>query len=167
MNNSELSYDMSLSPLRMKLPSVTFILTLKSQNFKWSNGLVSKSASWSLVETWWTRRSCPAWTCSRPKRYSNEMCFILEWRTGLVQRCVAPALSQRMSEEAVTKEIEVQLTDWTATWLLKLQLLQDTRLPPRKTRYAEVEVWSSEFPPQLASEYATKWSIEDLLSWRP
>jgi len=101
------------------------------------------------------------------------MCFILEWRTGLEHRYVAPTLSHNnnggfvsgicSSDKRFVIHIISVVVVATARYSASVEDLatvrcflesQEMGLPPRYIRYVDVEVRSSVFPPQSASVYA-------------
>jgi len=82
-----------IRPLKIDVPSATWILSHNRVKRDLARGLVSKSLSWPSMWTWATR-NWPRWTKSRTKWRSIAICFIREWRTGLRLSWVAPTLSQ-------------------------------------------------------------------------
>jgi len=86
--------DFLIWPLKMDVPSATWILSRNRVKRDRASGFVRRSASWSSMWTWATHR-LPRWTKSRTKWRSIAICFIREWRTWLGLSWVAPTLSQR------------------------------------------------------------------------
>jgi len=89
-----ISSDSLMRPRKNGRPSDRPILSRKNSVRCQERGLVSRSASWSVVWTCWTLRIFFA-TKSLTNWISICICFILECWTGLKLRCVAPKLSHR------------------------------------------------------------------------
>ena len=76
----------------------TLSLERRKVNREEDSGLVKRSASWSCVETNWTKRDLEA-TMSQTKWKSILMCLVLAWKTGFVEKYVAPMLSHQKTSE--------------------------------------------------------------------